>query len=239
MAVFFPLSWMAAKTGKDRYRKPLDAMVKLFSAAPWDALRPPATREGRGADSAASLLAARLFVEMRKLGYLPLESEGGSPRSAGHKPGNAALLFSSLLIPWIRLHGIRESSGGEEVRFSLPDVTGGISDSFFRLGIYCAGYETANLLLELEEFAGEPWQKSLLRSLARICLGCARRFPLGTSFLPPLPIRRGTPRISPDVKRGKKGATGALGPVDSRRLSREVDGALRLAARETAAGSES
>jgi hypothetical protein len=220
MAIFFPLARMVAKTGKDRYRKALDVMVKRFSAAPWDAFHPPAGREGRDSDSAASFLSARLFVEMRRLGYRPLESKGGSPRETAGRSAQGALLFSSLLIPWIRLQGVREATGGKAVLNPPYELTGSIGDSFFRRRVLFAGYETAHLLLGLGALTSDAWLQSLLRSLALLCLRCSRQFPLGTSFFWQSPL---------NAKRRPKEAIGLPGPVDSRRLAREIESALRLA----------
>ena len=201
LSIFFPLARVAAKTGRDRYRKALDVIVRRFSESPWDAFAPPARRDDRDPDSEAAMLAARLFAGMRSLGYRPVEPAGSAGRSRGGSE-SSALLFSSLLVPWIRLEEPGKD-GGAPGSLPLSPATGCLVDSFARQRVLSAGNETARLLLSLRALAKEAWLRSVLKGCARLCLGAAQRVPPGASF--------------------------PNGPVDSRRLAREVESGLALA----------
>jgi hypothetical protein len=210
LELFAPLARVYEKTGRDRHKKPLDALARQFSASAWDASRPPESREGRGADAEAALLAVRLFVEMRRLGYHPVEPTGGTPAQQKVRAAEAALLFSSLLIPWIRVH---PGAGG-------TGPTGLLADSFTRQRLLLAGHETAWLLLSLRAMVKEARVASLLKSLARLSMEGSRAGPLGAAWL----------RHTDWDEEGKPGSAGSrLGPVDSRRLVREIEFGLRIA----------
>jgi serine/threonine protein kinase len=69
LELFFPTAAVYVRTGRDRYKKALDLLVKRFSNLSWNAFQPPCSREGRGPDSAGALLAARLYVRMKSDRY--------------------------------------------------------------------------------------------------------------------------------------------------------------------------
>jgi hypothetical protein len=126
------------------------------------------------------------------------------------RAADAALLFSSLLIPWIRVH---PDPGG-------PGGTGLLVDSFIRQRLLLSAHETAWLLLSLRAMVKETRVASLLKSLARLSLAGSLAFPLGAAWL----------RHTDWDEEGKPGQAGAtVGPVDSRRLVREIEFGLRIA----------
>jgi hypothetical protein len=210
LELFAPLARVYEKTRRDKHKRPLDALARQFSASAWDASRPPESRQDRGADAEAALLAVRLFVEMRRLGYHPVEPTGGTPAVQKARAADAALLFSSLLIPWIRVH---PDPGG-------PGGTGLLVDSFIRQRLLLSAHETAWLLLSLRAMVKETRVASLLKSLARLSLAGSLAFPLGAAWL----------RHTDWDEEGKPGQAGAtVGPVDSRRLVREIEFGLRIA----------
>lgn len=215
LELFFPMARLYLKTGKDRFRKALDLLVKRFSAVQWDAFQPPGSREGRGPDAAGAILAARLFVGMRELGYKPAEPPVSGAGAARSRAAESVRLFSSLLLPWIRVHP-RAGNGLLEAGCS-----GCLVDSFARQRIIFAGNESALLLLKLRELTPDSGLKSLLRGLARLCLEGAKKAPPGTAWFQ---HTRWDLEGKPDAARGRHG------PVDSRRLSSEVLAGLQVAA---------
>ncbi len=134
LALFTPLARVLARTRRDRHKRPLDDLVRAFSALPWDSFAPPCGRDGRDADAEAALLAARLFVEMRGGGYRPVEPTGGTPAVQKKRAAEAVRLFASLLVPWIRVEAGGDGAGGagRGRRAGLPDGTGMLADSFTR-----------------------------------------------------------------------------------------------------------
>ena len=214
LELFFPMARLFRKTGKDRYRKAVALLVKRFSEVPWDAFQPPGSRDGRGPDAAGALLATRLFVEMRELGYKPAEPPVTGAAAARARAAESVRLFSSLLLPWIRVH----PHAGEEL--SEAGCSGCLVDSFARQRIIFAGNESAFLLLKLRALTPDSSLKSFLKSCARLCLDGARMAPLGTAWFQ---HTRWDLEGKPDAARGK------LGPVDARRLSSEILAGLRVA----------
>ena len=211
MGLFSPLSRVYAKTRRDRHKKPLDDLARAFSSLPWDGFAPPSSRAGRDGDAEAALLAARLFVEMRQHGYRPVEPTGGTPAVQKKRAAEAVQLFASLLVPWIRLE---PGQGG----------TGMLADSFVRQRLLPAGYETAWLLLSLRAQASEPALVNLLKRLALLCIESSEQVPMGTAW-----IRHTNWDSEKPPASGAGGKTGpATGPVDSRRLVREIDFGFRL-----------
>ncbi len=213
--LFFPMARLFLKTGKDRYRKALDLLVRRFSAVSWDAFQPPGSREGRGPDAAGAVLAARLFVEMRALGYKPAEPPVSGAAASRARAAESVRLFSSLLLPWIRVH----PRAGEELLEA--GCSGCLVDSFTRQRIIFAGNESALLLLKLRELAPDSGLKSFLRGLARLCLEGAKMAPLGTAWFQ---------HTEWDLEGKRDAARGRLGPVDSRRLASEILAGVRIAA---------
>jgi hypothetical protein len=211
MEIFFPITHVHTRTGKDRYKKALDLMVRRFSALPWDPFDPPRSRDDRGADAAGALLATRLFVEMRRRGYRPAEPPASGAAAVKARAAESIRLFSSLLLPWIRLHP--DGGGAGASRSSGAAMSGCLVDSFARQRLIFAGHETALLLARLGEQAAEPEMRALLQASARQCLGSARRAPLGTSFFQ---------HTRWDAAGKTDGARGKTGPVDSRRLAAEI-----------------
>ena len=237
LEVFFPVSLVFARTGHDRYRKALDVLVRRFSGLPWDPFQPPSSREGRGPDSAGALVAARLFVEMRALGYKPAEPPVTGVAAARARAAESARLFASLLVPWIRVRA--EPTGGD----ALPPQSGYLLDSFVRQRLLCAGHETALLLLRLGALTPVESEKNLLTTLARDCLASARCNPIGTAYIEHTRWDaagmtgtgqgRGSPGKGSQGKRGAardsaRSAAGRIGPVDSRRFATELLAGLRL-----------
>jgi hypothetical protein len=91
-------------------------------------------------------------------------------------------------------------------------------ESFARQRLVPACTETAWILLALREQSPDPELRSLLRSTARLCLKASADLPLGTSWI-----------LHTDWSEdGRQGARVGRGPVDSRRLVREVWFGLRL-----------
>jgi hypothetical protein len=203
------------KTGKDRYRKALALLVKRFSEVPWDAFQPPGSRDGRGPDAAGALLVTRLFVEMRELGFKPAEPPVTGAAAVRTRAAESVRLFSSLLLPWVRVH----PGAGEEL--SEAGCTGCLVDSFARQRIIFAGNECALLLLKLRALTPDSALKSLLKGWARLCLDGAKMAPLGTAWFQ---HTRWDLEGKPDAARGR------LGPIDARRLSSEILAGLRVAA---------
>jgi hypothetical protein len=242
LELFFPVSLVFARTGHDRYRKALDVLVRRFSSLAWDLFQPPASRVTRDSDSAGALLASRLYVEMRALGYKPVEPPVSSAAAARARAADSARLFASLLVPWIRVRS--QPPDGDAV----PSRSGYLLDSFVRQRLLCAGHETALLLLRLGMLTPAEIEKNLLAALARDCLASARCVPIGTAFIQHTRwdsaglIGEGRGKRGPSDRRGErrsrqeaggalegKGAAGTLGPVDSRRVATEVLAGLRLA----------
>jgi hypothetical protein len=212
LELFFPMAAVYVRTGRDRYRKALDLLVKRFSNLSWNAFQPPCSREGRGPDSAGALLAARLYVRMRDLGFKVLEQPSGARAAAAARSGESARLFASLLVPWVRIHA-------DEPAASIAPA-GCVADSSERQRLLCAGNETALLLLRLGALCFDPMAASLLRSLARLCLDASRAAPLGTAWLQ---------HTGWDREGKPEGARGKRGPVDSRRLVLEILAGLSIA----------
>jgi hypothetical protein len=206
LELFLPLALVLEKTGRDRYKKALDVLVRRFSALPWDSFDPPSSREGRGGDSAGALLAARLFLRMRAKGYRPVEPPA-SGAAAKARALESARLFASLLVPWVR---VQDAGSGR----------GCLHDSFARQRLLCAGRETALLLRQLAALTSDE-DARLLRSLAADCAASARRFPVGTAY-----VRHASWEPPPEGA-GKK-RDPAVGPVDSRRVVSEVLAGLQL-----------
>jgi len=211
LELFFPMARVLEKTGKDRYRKALAPMVKRFTSIAWDPYQPPASRDGRTADAAGALLASRLFLAMRSLGFHPAEPTVSSAAAARANALQSARLCASLLVPWVRVHHPADGAG------ALP---GTLVESFACQRVIFAGYETALLLLRLRSLSTEAPQMAFLRDLARLCLEAARSAPIGSSFLQhTLWDADGKPHEG----RGKRG------PIDARRLAREILAGLDLA----------
>ena len=204
--LFFPLARVRKRTGRDRYKKALNVISRKFSTVLWDPFHPPASRPGRGADSEASLLAVRLFLEMRALGYRPAEQPAGSASAARARAAESTRLFASLLLPWIRLH----QDGRDPAQ---PSRDGALSDGFARQRLLFAGYETACLLLRLRDLGGSRQLGSLLKSIAMLCIASAREAVPGTAFLQ---------HTRWDIDGKPETGKGRWGPVDSRRLAREI-----------------
>jgi hypothetical protein len=228
-----PLARVHKRTGRDKFRKAIDLMVGRFSSLPWEISHLPTSRAGREPDSLAAMRCARVFIEMRRLGYRPVDSPTGNssgPRARrGHEARGAhgarggpvrltndsPLLFASLVLPWIRVH----PAGGEKLTAGTFDAAGGIVDSFLRQRILFAGYETAWLLLSLARLSSEPWIRRVLKCMADLCIECAGRAPMGSGFYLHT-------RWAPNGNSGKENLL--LGPVDSRRLAREAEFAMRI-----------
>jgi hypothetical protein len=205
-SILFPVVRVLDRLGKDRYKKALGVIAARFGAAQWDVFNPPSSRKGRDSDSAASRLAVRMFLELRSRGFHPGE-QPGSGASAKIKSAESVQLFSSLLLPWIRIHG-----GGAPGAGRSPGLDGALVDSFVRQRLVFAGNETAYLLRRLAALAGPGDLKSLLARLAGLCRSSGSDFPPGTAFYQHT-------RWDPE---GREAAIGKTGPVDSRRLSDEI-----------------
>jgi hypothetical protein len=217
MEIFFPMAHIHARTGRDRYKKALDLMVRRFSALPWDPFDPPGSRDGRGADAAGALLAVSLFAQMRALGYRPVEPPASGAAALKARAAEGIRLFASLLVPWIRLHPAEVRPG---VGPSEAAMTGCLADSFARQRLLLAGHQTALLLARLGGLAAEPEMRLLLQGFALQCLGSAQRVPLGTSFFQ---------HTRWDTAGKAEGAKGKSGPVDSRWLAAEVLAGMKIA----------
>jgi hypothetical protein len=212
MEIFFPIARIHARTGKDRYKKALDLIVRRFSSLPWDPFAPPASRDGRGPDAAGALLAVNLFIVMRNLGYRPVEPPASGAAALKARAAESIRLFASLLLPWIRLHPAGE-------RLDAAAMPGCLADSFARQMLLFSGHETALLLARLSGLSAEPEMRRLLVGFARQCLESARRAPLGTSFFQ---------HTRWDAAGKVDGAKGKTGPVDSRRLAAETLAGIRI-----------
>jgi hypothetical protein len=217
-ALFSPLARVCARSRRDRHKRPLDDLARAFSAMPWDSFAPPRSREGRDADAEAALLAARLFVEMRGRGYRPVEATGGTPAVQKKRAAQAVRLFASLLVPWVRIEAAEGGAAGARGGRGAghPDGTGMLADSFTRQRLLPACHETAWLLLSLRGLAADPGLCAALRRLALLCIDASSRLAVGTSWL----------RHTDWDAEGRPGP--AAGPVDSRRLVREVGFGLRI-----------
>ena len=214
LELFFPLARVHAWTGRDRYKKSLDTIVKRFSAIRWDAFQPPGSREGRGPDAKAALVAARLFVEMRGRGYKPVELPVSTAAAAKARAAESTRLFASLLVPWIRVHGEPAEAGGGS------SWAGCLADSFQRQRLLFAGNETALALLKLAGLTPEAGTRTLLKGLARLCRDSGRLSPIGTSFYQ---HTRWDENGKPDAGKGRRG------PLDARRGAEELLAALGIA----------
>lgn len=214
LSLFFPLVRVHVKTGRDRYKKALDVIARKFSTGVWDPLRPPASRDGRGADSAASLAAVRLFVGLRSLGYKPTEPPSSGAAAARAHAAESVQRFASLLVPWIRAHGSEPDDGRS------PPLEGALADGFIRQRLLFAGYETSYLLLRLRALGGTRVVAALLESLARLCLASAQKVPIGTAYCQ---------HARWDEKGKPEEGQGAWGPVDARRLASETLHGLLIA----------
>ena len=212
LELFFPMACVYARTGRDRYKKALDLLVRRFSGLAWNAFLPPSSREERGPDSAGALLAAGLFVRMRALGFKAAEQPANTRAAAAARAGESVRLFASLLVPWVRVHADTPAE-------SLAPA-GCTADSVERQRLIFAGNETALLLLRLGALCTDVKAKSLLKSLARLCLDASAAAPLGTAWLQHTGWEG---EGKPGEPRGKRG------PVDARRLSREILAALSIA----------
>jgi hypothetical protein len=219
LELFFPLARVHAVSGRDRYKKGMDAIVKRFSAMSWDAFQPPVLREGRGPACGAALTAARLFVEMRGLGYKPAEPPVSTAAAAKARAAETTRTFASLLVPWIRVHG-EAAAGGPPDAGGAPLSSGCLADSFVRQRLLYAGYETALVLLRLGSLTTEKPVSSLLKALARLCRDGGRRAPLGTSFFQ---------HTWWDEKGKAAEGRGRRGPVDARRGAGELLAGLGIA----------
>ncbi len=214
LALFFPLVRVHERTGRDRYKKALDVIARRFSTGLWDPLHPPASRDGRGADSAASLAAVRLFIGLRTLGYKPTELPSSGAAAAKAHAAESVQRFASLLVPWVRTHG------GQPDDSHSPLLEGAIADGFIRQRLLFAGYETAYLLLCLRKLGGKRDVGALLESLARLCLTSARNVPIGTSHCQ---------HAHWDENGKPEEGQGRWGPIDSRRLASEALHGLLIA----------
>jgi hypothetical protein len=218
MELFFPLAALRVWTGRDRYKKPLDEMVKRFSALPWDAFSPPGAREGRGPDAVGAMLAVRLFARMRELKYRPAEAPVSTAAAAAARASEAARLFASLLVPWVRIR-----AEGHEARSSGPP--GCLVESFARQRLLFAGNQAALGLLQLADLTPDKDGAGLLRTLAGQCLSSSRFAAPGAAFF----------QHTDWDESGKPGAgRGKHGPVDSRRLADEVLAGLEITRRAEA-----
>jgi len=153
-----------------------------------------------------------MFVEMRRRGYRPVERPASGPAAARARAAESTLLFASLVLPWIRIHG--EEKG-------QADLDGTVVDSVTRQRILFARAEAALLLLGLAEFAGTKRTESLLASISRLCRDAARGFAPGTSFFQ---------HTGWDEEGSPETGAGKVGPVDSRRLAAELLGESMLSA---------
>ncbi len=128
------------------------------------------------------------------------------------RPAPDAGVFLSLLAPWVHLN---RAPGAK-----AADTLGGIADSFRRRRLLFAGAETAYMLASLGTLAKDGRDREAARRLALLALDFTRQAPAGTAFFQHT-------RWDP-TGRIPDGARGVLGPVDSRRLTREAEFAVRL-----------
>ncbi len=202
LELFFPMAFIYERTGRDRYKKALDLLVTRFSGLAWNPFEPPSSREGRGPDSAGALLAARLYVRMRSLGFKTLEQPASTRGAAAARAGESARLFASLLVPWVRVHA-------DEPAALAP--AGCITDSVERQRLLFAGNETALLLLRLGTLCADARVKSLLKTLARLCLDASNAAPLGTGSAPAYRLGPGGEGRGDAWKARTRGCTAACG----------------------------
>lgn len=121
----------------------------------------------------------------------------------------AAETFVSLVIPWIFVN--------RGVVWEGPETVGGIADSFRRHRLLSCGAETAYVLVSLAGYMEDAADRDTAWNMARLALSVSTQLPAGCGFLHHTQWGpAGTPSI------------GAMGPVDSRRLTREAEFALRL-----------
>jgi hypothetical protein len=211
LELFFPMALLRQKTGRDRYKKALDGLVKRFSAMRWDAFQPPSSREGRRPDVAGAFLAAGLFARMRAMGYKPVEPPVSTAAEAAARAAESTRLFMSILVPWVRVHA------GHDV----ADSPGCIVDSFDRQRLLFAGNEAALLFLRLAGLTKESDLRGLASSLARLCLTSSRSQRLGTAFFQ---------HTDWDEEGKPVEGKGRRGLVDSRCLTKELLAGLAIAA---------
>ena len=102
----FPLARTLARTGRDRYRKALDALAHSLAGLPWGTPWLPASREGRDPDSAAALLCGRILVALAGSGsmsasairwHLPQDAPSARTGRGPIDVGDAA----SVVLPWV------------------------------------------------------------------------------------------------------------------------------------------
>lgn len=227
----FPLARACAHTGRDRYRKALDAIAHSLAGLPWGTLWLPTSREGRDPDSAAALLCGRILVALHGPGPAAGRRSGSAPRPAsGARAGRGPVDVgdaASVVLPWVYANP-RPPVGGIA-------ATGGIVDSFHRQHLVGAGAEAGYVLSGLAAIASEPWMRRTLEGFSRLCLGFADRLPLGTSHLahvgPPPQAEGGGRRSRPGAYRtGGTRTAPAMGPIDARRLVAEAGYRLAAAA---------
>jgi hypothetical protein len=160
------------------------------------------------------MVAARLFIEMRGMGYKPVEPPVSTAAAAKARAAESTRLFASLLVPWIRLHG---EAGGGVGGASWP---GCLADSFQRQRLLFAGNETALLLLKLGTLTPETGTRALLKGLAKVCRDSGRLSPIGTSYYQ---HTRWDEQGMPDKGKGRRG------PLDARCAASEILAALGIA----------
>jgi hypothetical protein len=219
----FPLARVLARTGRDRYRKALDALAHSLAGLPWGTPWLPGSREGRDPDSAAALRCGRMVVTLARLGTAAGRPSRGSSRTprtrrAAGGPvdvGDAA----SVLLPWVYANP-RPPVGG------VPPM-GGIVDSFHRQRLVGAGAEAAFVLSGLAALAPEPRLRRTLEGFSRLCLGFADILPIGTGYLVHVPPAAADDARSPDRRARSQPV---VGPVDARRLVAEAGYRLAVAA---------
>jgi len=220
----FPLARVFARTGRDRYRKALDALAHSLAGLPWGTSWLPTSREGRDPDSAAALLCGRMVVTLARLATAAARRSRGASR--GRPAARAAVGpvdvgdAASVLVPWVYANP-RPPVGG-------VTPIGGIVDSFHRQRLAGAGAEAAFVLSGLANLAPEPRMRRTLEGFARLCLGFADALPLGTAYLA---------HVQPPAAAGGARSPGrrsrpqpAVGPVDARRLVAEAGFRLAVAA---------
>ena len=93
-------------------------------------------------------------------------------------------------------------------------------ESIHRQRLLFAGNETALLLLRLAGLTKESSLKGVANSLARVCLASSRSQPLGTAYYQ---------HTEWDEEGKTAEGKGRRGPVDSRRLARELLAGLAMA----------
>ena len=93
-------------------------------------------------------------------------------------------------------------------------------ESFDRQRLLFAGNETGLLLLRLAALTKEAGLRKLASSLARLCLASSRSQPLGTAYFQ---------HTDWDEEGKPVEGRGRRGPVDSRRLAKELLAGLAIA----------